>query len=279
MPGYSAANGQGVQQSGVAMADLTLMTVDVLGVWVGLLFSLLILSALLGDHALARLGQHLLVGVGLGYAGVWVWQQVLQPRLFTPIFQASLLPTGPAPLSLWLLLALGLLLWLAGLERIIAPGQAAGDPLPRWRRLLQRLGVIPVALLVGVSVANGFIGLIQGTLMPQFWRAAQMGIDWSAAPGPLLTGLLTLLLTTSTVVHLTMSKQTLGEQPAFVRRLVLLWAGVGKRALWLAGGVIFARLLAARLSLLIALFQFYLESLNVTGLWPWAERIWRSLTH
>ena len=253
------------------MADLTLMTADSLGVWVGLLFSLIILSMLLGDHALARLGQHLLVGVGLGYAGVWAWQQVLQPRLFTPIFQ-----TRDAPATLWLLLGLGLLLWLAGLERILAP--AAGEYLPWWQRLLQQLGVIPVALIVGVSVANGFIGLVQGTLMPQFWRAAQMGVNRSAAPGPLLTGLLTLLLTTSTVVHLTTSKQTLGEQPAFVRRLILLWAGVGKRALWLAGGVIFARLLAARLSLLIALFQFYLESLNVTGLWPWAESIWRSLT-
>ena len=40
-----------------------------LGFWGGLVMTVIIFSAILGDHLLARLGQHLLVGASLGYLG------------------------------------------------------------------------------------------------------------------------------------------------------------------------------------------------------------------
>ena len=54
------------------MAD-TLFTPELAGLWVGLAISLLVFSTILGDHWGARLGQHLLVGASLGYAGAVVW--------------------------------------------------------------------------------------------------------------------------------------------------------------------------------------------------------------
>jgi len=55
------------------------------------------------------------------------------------------------------------------------------------------------------------------------------------------------------------------------------WRGIGKRALWFAAGVIFARLLAAHLSLVIGRFQFLLIALQKSLLWQGAESIWRLL--
>lgn len=49
---------------------------DAAGLWVGLIFSLLVFSAILGDHLLARLAQYVLVGAVLGHAVAVVWQSV-----------------------------------------------------------------------------------------------------------------------------------------------------------------------------------------------------------
>ncbi|MCB0048710.1 MAG: hypothetical protein KDE24_04075, partial [Caldilinea sp.] len=54
---------------------------DAAGLWVGLIFSLLVFSAILGDHLLARLAQYVLVGAVLGYAVAVVWQSVLGMEL------------------------------------------------------------------------------------------------------------------------------------------------------------------------------------------------------
>ena len=52
----------------------------------------------------------------------------------------------------------------------------------------------------------------------------------------------------------------------------------GKRAMWVASGVIFARLAASRFSLLIARAEFIWYSLDESGVWEWAESIWLGLT-
>lgn len=45
------------------------------------------------------------------------------------------------------------------------------------------------------------------------------------------------------------------------------WAAVGKRALWFAAGVLFARLAASRLSLLIARIDYFIDILETTAIW------------
>lgn len=248
-----------------------------MGIWVGFIFSLLIFSTLVGDNALTRLAQHILVGASLGYVAVLVLRDVLQPRLFTPLFGAGI----DAPWwrsELWIPLILGMLLWAAGLERMLGSGKTSSGADGIGRRLLNRLGMIPVALLLGVGVAVGLIGVIQGTLFPQIWRMASTGIPWSATPGELGTSVLTLLLTTATLLHLSVHvEQQLAKQPALLRQLFVGWVWLGKRALWVAAGVIFARLVAARLSLLIGRLEFLLFSLNETHLWQWAGNLWRNL--
>lgn len=258
----------------------TILSQD-LNLWLSFFFSLMLFSMVVGDNFLSKLAQYILVGVAMGYLGALVIQHVLRPRLFNPLF------TGPFAFNLitlryWLVLLLGLLLCVAGMARIIA--QTPGERPPDAKRshgqyLLHLLGVIPVAILLGVGTSVLITGLLQGTLWPQFWHAARTGLTVLDSVWATLTTVLVLLLTTATFLHWSVPvEQLTADQPAWVRYLLRLWAGIGKRALWFAAGVLFARLFASYLTLLIARFQFLIYGLEQSLLWRWAEMIWRGLT-
>lgn len=252
-------------------ATVGLLSQD-LSLWVGFLFSLLIFSTLLGDQRLTKVAQYILVGVSLGYVGALVVQHVLRPRLLVPLLTTPLASPG-----LWIALLLGLLFMVAGLERILSAPAPNVTP-AGWRRWLRTLGSIPAALLVGTSLSVVLIGIWQGTLWPQLWATARSGLNWQGAVGPALVSVLVLLLTTATLLHWTLPITAVtAQQPAWVRYLLRGWSGLGKRVLWLAAGVIFARLFAGYLSLLIARIQFLVFGLDHTALWLWAERIWRGV--
>jgi hypothetical protein len=231
--------------------------------WGSLIMTLIIFSGILGDHALARLGQHLLVGASLGYLGVLAIQHVLRPRLIAPLLAD---PTGDP--WRWMPLALGVILLIAGLDRTLRPPTSA--PPPRWRRALHGLGRVPVALLLAVGLSAGFFGMIQGTLFPQFWQAALTAFDPAVSMPIFLAGVLTLLITTATLLYLYIDPaRYLSEQPTYVRRLLHSWLWLGQRALWLAAGIIFARLMASRLSLLIARIDYLISALTTSSFWQW----------
>ena len=255
-----------------AFSALSPTLINNAGLWIGFLFSLMVFSAILGDHFLARLGQYILVGAALGYVTVLAWQQVLRPRLLTPLW-TSTRSGGPADLWLWALFLLAILLFIAGLERIFrTPTARKGSG--GWRAGMAILGAIPLAILLGVAVAAGVIGAAEGTIFPQFMRAAQTGLPWRASPGDLFLGALMLLITGGSLIYLRADMQLIEQQPPILRPLLRWWAGLGKRALWLAAGLVFARLLVARLTLLIARMEFFMIHLEQTGLWRWAESIW-----
>jgi hypothetical protein len=223
------------------------------------------------------------VGAGLGYAALLAVQYVISLRLLAPLAQGRW-TTHAAPL------ALGLLLLVAGIERIAAQGRAS-TPASAIRTALQTLGVVPIALLLGVGIAAGVVGLVQGTLLPQMvtamlgaaGRTAGTGGGAAGTPAPsglpVWVGVLTLLLTTATLLYLTLDRARQVEPlPRPLRDLLLLWTWLGERALWLATGVLLARLFAARLTLLVDRLDYLAVTLQATGLWLWFESIWRNLT-
>lgn len=239
-----------------------------LAFWGGLITTLLIASTILGDHLLARLGRHLLVGAALGYVGVLAIQHVLRPRLITPLLAD---PTGD-PLR-WAPAVLGLLLLFAGMDRTWRPARRS---LPWWRRMLHGAGRLPLALLLAVGISAGLWGALQGTLFPQFWRAAQQAFDPLASPPAFLAGLLTLLIATGSLLYLYVDPaRYVDEQPAAIRRVLRGWLWLGQRAIWLAAGIIFARLMASRLSLLIARIDYLVTLLYATPLGQWWEGWWQ----
>jgi hypothetical protein len=127
-----------------------------------------------------------------------------------------------------------------------------------------------VALLLAVGLSAGLFGALQGTLLPQFWRTAQTAFDPTVSMPIFLAGILTLLITTATLLYLYVDPtRYLAEQPIYIRRLLDSWLWIGQRALWLAAGVIFARLMASRLSLLIARLDTFITAISTTPFWQW----------
>lgn len=242
------------------------------GVMVGLVVSLLVFSAIFGDHWLARLGQYALVGAALGYAAVVAWSAMLNLDFVRDLRAAP----GAAPWN-WVPIVLAILLFVGGFERVI--NQTRPGPLQTWQRILRGLALIPVAVLVGFGIAVVVSGTLQGTVVPQFLRAAQIGFDSSAPLEVFLTGAIALLITASALVAFAVvPERHLNGQPAWIRRLMLGWIWLGQRAIWLAAGVIFARLAISRISLFIAQVDYLRAVLDHADWWPLLHDWWRSLT-
>ncbi len=236
------------------------------GIWVGLLLTLMILSEVVGDNVLARAAQSILVGAGLGYGALLTWEHVLQPRLLVPLEQS------PRAVHLWIPLLLGILLWVAGGMAMLRPAEGAGGSMPRWRTLLYGVGRIPILLLLATTLGVALFGGWQGTLVPQFWQAARIAFGQQAG-AQMVGGMMTLLITAGTLLALHVDRRRhLDPQPVYIRRLLLGWIWLGERALWFAAGLFFARLLAARFSLLIDRLAYLLASMEQLGLGQWLGR-------
>jgi hypothetical protein len=239
------------------------------GTWIGLIVSLLVFSAIFGDHWLARLGQAILVGAGLGYAAAVTALAIGG----LPFVQGLLSAPLAAPWN-WIPVLLACLLVLAAGERILLQGEG-GPPPSGFRRVLRWGGVLPAALLLAGGIGVVAVGTVQGTLLPQFLAAARTGIQWESSLELFFTGLLTLVITASALVFWGLDPQRhLASQPAWVQRLMRGWVWLGQRAVWLAAGALFARLAASRTSLLIAQLDFIRASFMATELWRTLQSSW-----
>src|SRR5688572_6931076 len=67
-----------------------IFSLDLISGVLSFLFTILILSYLIGDNPLFRIAVYLFVGVTAGYVASVIWWQVLTPRLFTPLLPAIL---------------------------------------------------------------------------------------------------------------------------------------------------------------------------------------------
>lgn len=122
-----------------------LPSVDFIGGIVGFLFTVALLSYLLGDNPVYRLALHTFVGVAAGYVALIVIYQVLTPRLIVPLSSGDVdnvyLSVVPLVFFAFLIFKLG-------------PRTAA-------------LGNISIAYLVGVGTGVAVGGAVTGTLIPQ----------------------------------------------------------------------------------------------------------------
>jgi hypothetical protein len=118
---------------------------DWFGSLVGFLLTLMVFSYLIGDNPLYRLAVHLFIGVAAGYAAIMAINTVILPRLILPLIggnqEERILALVPVVLG-WMLLTK------------ISPRLAP-------------LGILPMALLVGVAAAAAVGGAITGTILPQ----------------------------------------------------------------------------------------------------------------
>lgn len=247
-----------------------------IGFVIGFLLSLAMFSYIVRDNWLVRLAQYLLIGVGLGYTAVITWQSVLLPRLVRPLLEPSngfvqAMPGSTStPLFLiWIPLFLGLLLWIAGIDYLRGGDSEKG----RVRQWLHGLAVLPLAIIAGVGLGVGIAGTLQGTFVPQFLRAADFGLQLDAAPGVLMLGILTLLITSSTLLYIQVDASEIQDRslPLYLRVLVRGWGWIGQRALWLTAGFLFAQIFSARMTLLIARLEYFLFDVRSSNVWHWLQ--------
>lgn len=276
------------------------------GLVLGLVMSLMIGSYLIRDNFLARLGQYVLIGAGLGYLAVLVWRNVLWPRLFAHLIADPMAwqsATGTDLFTLWLPLLLGVLMWGGGLELLRLPPDRF-----KGRILLRLLAAVPAAILGGAVLGVAVSGAVQGTLWPLLAAALQTSpAETVAASGGTagtgqatwLVRLLTLVITGGVLIHLQYgpiagekengsppprasspveADAGAGGRPNLYRMLIgtslRVWEGIGRRALWLAAGIIFARLVASRFSLALARLDYFLYEIPRSDLW---QLLWATL--
>lgn len=208
---------------------------EIAGLIVGAVLTLLIFSYLLGDNPLYRLALHLFVGALVGYSFGIVLRDV-----FVRMVLAGLLTN---PLGIVIPLVLGLLLLFKGFPRHAYVGN------------------LSVAYLVGVGTAVALSGALLGTLVPQVGATgrALSSVSGASLRAGLLDGLLIVVGTVCTLLVPTFAARKRGGLAGCWAQLVSLAAGAGRIFLIVALGVAFAGALTASLSIFIGRVQYLLD--------------------
>ena len=132
---------------------------DQIGMIVGAVFTLLILSYLIGDNFLYRFATHILVGAGAGYIFAVVVVDVWRPYLIVPFI--STVQTQQVHPGL-LVAVVGFFLGFLLLFKLR----------PRWAFV----GNVSIGYLIGVGAAVALGGALFGTLAPQIEATAKASV-------------------------------------------------------------------------------------------------------
>jgi len=217
---------------------MSFISLDLITGALSFLFTLMVLSYLIGDNPLFKVAVYLFVGVASGYAAAVVFWQVLYPKLLVPTGQA--LFSGAYTQGLLLVVP-----WL-GFAFIIMKVS------PRFAGIAR----ITMAFLVGAGAAVTLAGALTGTLIPQvnatinifqgaLSKPAGEMIETSFSGGVILLGLVTSLA----YFHFGASQKPDGSTKRFA--LIDILAMLGRIFIGITLGAIFAGVYAAALTAFI----------------------------
>jgi hypothetical protein len=212
---------------------------ELISAFVGFIFTVLILSYLLGDNPLFRVAVYIFVGVSAGYAAAVAWRQVILPMLWLPLWNSILSRNLWQIVLLFFPLIGGVLL----LAKIF----------PR----LAGLGRLPMAYLVGVGAAIAIGGAALGTLFPQIKATianfdVQLAVTRNINPAlMILNGGFVLLGTVGTLAYFHFGARR--KEDGTVHRLMFVetTAWIGRVYIAITFGVLFAGVYMAALTALI----------------------------
>lgn len=139
---------------------LTPATADLVAGALGFLFTVALLSYLVGDNPIYRAALHIFIGVSVGYAALVLLQQVLIPRLAAPLASGDpqIMALAALPLALFGFLSL------------------------KFSPRMAPLGNVSTAFMLGAGTALAIAGALAGTLAPQI-EATWLSILPGAAGG------------------------------------------------------------------------------------------------
>jgi hypothetical protein len=208
------------------------------GILVGAVFTVMILSYLLGDNFLFRLATHVLIGGVAAYVTVTVFADVLVKRIWEPVVQRG---------DLAAIIVAGVGLIFGAMLLLKSAPQLA------W------IGNIPIGYLLGVGAAVALGGALFGTLGPQ--------VVATATPAPLfnagifdgrtllLNGLI-LFVTATTLMSFGFNRVARGGILSGVN-------SIGRFFLAIALGATFALVYVASVTLLVDRVQGISDAINL----------------
>lgn len=211
-------------------------TLDLVGMVVAFVLTVLVLLYAFDDNALFRLAVYIFIGVAAGYAGAVALKDVILPRLFGLETQQMLL----------------VLVWMLLLAMKLSPKTAKyGNP--------------AAGLLVGVGAAIAVGGAIQGTLVPQVLASgnyfSQLGASGNII-GYFLQGLVVLVGTVSTLLYFHFGAKAAPNQIPTRNRTIEMISRVGEVFISITFGVIFAGIFSAALTALVERLVFLVTVLK-----------------
>ena len=209
------------------------MSPDLIAGVVAFLFTLMILSYLIGDNPLFRVAIYVFVGVSAGYVAVVAWWQVLWPDLVVPLATGA--PMQRAMLAVPLLLS-GLLLMKA------------------WPSL-SRLGMPAMGFLVGTGTAVAIGGAVNGTLMPQI-NATIIAFDAAKFISNPIDPLLILAGVISSLAYFHFGARITADGSVRRFSIIEMLSFVGSIFIAITLGVLFAGVYAAALTAMIERLHF-----------------------
>lgn len=189
-----------------------------------LLFTVLILSYVVGDNSAFRLAIHVFIGISAGYVAAIVLLQVIANKMISPLFSGL---NGETTFVVIPSLILGLLL------------------LTKMSPRIEWMGRPVVAFLVGTGAAAAVAGAVSGTIYPQTAGSVNgIGQD-------LVKGVLVLLGTVATLAYFQFT--LLGNKAPTGRRgwLIASIALVGQVFIAITFGTLFAGVFSAALTALV----------------------------
>lgn len=211
------------------------MSPDLTAAVIAFLFTVMILSYLIGDNPLFRVAIYIFVGISAGYVAVVAWWQVLWPNVVVPALTGT--PAQKILLAVPVLLG-GLLLMKA------------------WPPLT-RLGMPAMGLLVGAGAAVALGGAVNGTLLPQV-NATITAFDPKKFTSieSLIDALFILAGLVTTLVYFHFGARVTADGSVRRFRLIELTAFAGSIFVAVTLGVLFAGVYSAALTALIERLHF-----------------------
>ena len=211
---------------------------DLMGLFVGLILTLMVFSYIFGDNFLFRIAMHIFIGVAAGYSLVIITYNVIWPQLVLPLLRGNYATV--------VALILGLLL----LTKASARFSGLGGPV--------------MAYLVGVGAAAAVGGAVLGTLFPQV-KATWNLFDLAALSqsgdmlGHLFNGSIILVGASTTLVYFHFGARA--AQGKTVKRApwIEIIAWIGQAFIAITFGALFAGAYIAALVALIERWNFIVK--------------------
>ena len=246
-----------------------MMSLEVIGIWIGVFLTLSIFSYLYDDNPFYKAAEHLFIGVSAGYVAVLSFWQQIQPNLFGRLWPKV---TEGETLSFfnkiwyWVYEALNTITTGFGiLERSIFPeGGIKGFEadftylIPLILGLLRLMRLVPkfgwmarwsIAYIVGVTAGLKIYAFLSSDVLSQISASS---IDFTAGWGTIINSIIVLVGTLTGLIYFFFSKEHTGTIGKLSR--------IGIYFLMIKFGASFGFAVMGRISLLIGRFNSLIKS-------------------